>query len=141
MIILINLVTYAPYPFSQILYFRYLDVSFSVCFRSQYPSQMIPVLLEHTLSYPYPHTITPSQPAPHSFTTFTQALEYLSRTHRDILKGAVVSAFEDIFDRGKEKTTAASFNTIRMLLMVATHCRPMTQFVAMDCLDLGMTDF
>lgn len=114
-----------------------IDLSFSLCFRSQYPTQMIPILLDHTLSYPFPHTITPSQPTPLSFTTLTQAIEYLSRTHRDILKHAIVNAFSDVFNRGKDKTTAASFNTIRMLLLVATHCQPMTQFVAMDCLEFG----
>ena len=103
----------------------------SLVSRSQYPSQMMSVLLNHTLSFPYLPTLTPPQPAPHSFTSLTQALTYLTRAHRDHLKQATIDSLTRILSGGPGATTAES---VRMLLVVATHCPPLTQFVAMDCL-------
>ncbi|XP_064396441.1 integrator complex subunit 5-like [Halichondria panicea] len=93
---------------------------------SQYPSEMMPLLLDHTLSFPYPPALPLSQPTPHSFTSLTQALTFLSRTYRDQLKHATVEALSRILDGGS--------GSVRMMLIVATHCPPLTKFLAADCL-------
>ena len=97
--------------------------------RSQYPLEMMPLLLDHTLSFPYPPALPLSQPAPHSFTSLTQALTFLSRTYRDQLKHATVDAFSRILDGG--------CGSVRMMLIVATHCPPLTKFLADDCLQFS----
>ncbi len=89
----------------------------------------MPLLLDHTLSFPYPPALPLSHPTPHSFTSLTQALTFLSRTYRDQLKHATVEALSRILDGGS--------GSVRMMLIVATHCPPLTKFLAADCLQFS----
>ena len=96
--------------------------------RSLHPSSLMPVLLHHTLSTPSSSSNPSMDPG---FTTLTQALTHLSRTHKDTLRDCVVSLVTDLLSSANRP----ELHKILFLLRVASECPPVLEIAAAQCLE------
>jgi len=97
--------------------------------RSQYPAEMMGLLLDHVLSLPGVPARIPTHPSP--FTTLIHTLRFLSRSHLKQLETATIRAVSRTLDNPDNDDTAAG---IRMILIVASQCPAVSRIIAKDCL-------
>ena len=91
----------------------------------------MPVLLHHTLSTP---TSSSNPSADPGFTTLTQALTHLSRTHKDTLRDCIVALVTDLLSSANRP----ELHKILFLLRVASECPPVLEIAAAQCLEKCM---